>query len=254
MGNMKRLLPGAVLMALLLGCGESSTSPGDSGGGGGGGGQVPPPAVLLRDIVIPHLPSPYYHFEYDATGRVTTASFASGFTMYQVIYQGDRISELRNNTLGNEDRLEYAYDGAGRVTRINYVRPNDLVFTRLSLSYVGEKLSSLERQRLISGTFVVDKTMAFSYYPDGNLEELTEHRPAIRGSSPKRPHSTGSNSTTARSTSTPSACSMTSSSITSCCYRESNCRRGTPRGSPTRETAATTRSITSTATTTWTVL
>jgi len=60
MGSMKRLMPGAVLMALFLGCGESSTSPGNS-----------PPAVLLRDIVIPHLPSPYYHFEYDATGRGT---------------------------------------------------------------------------------------------------------------------------------------------------------------------------------------
>jgi len=41
MGSMKRLMPGAVLMALFLGCGESSTSPGNS-----------PPAVLLRDIVI----------------------------------------------------------------------------------------------------------------------------------------------------------------------------------------------------------
>jgi len=178
MRSMKRLMPGAVLVALFLGCGES-TSPGDSGGG-----QVPP-AVLLRDVVIPNLPSPYYHFEYDATGRVTAASFASGFTMYQVIYQGDRISELRNNTLGNQDRLEYTYDGAGRVTRINYVRPNDSVFTRLALTYAGERLAGLERQRLLSGTFVVDKTMAFSYYPDGNLEELTEHHPAIGGMQPE---------------------------------------------------------------------
>ena len=132
--------------------------------------------------------------------------------------------------------------------------PNDSVFTRLALTYAGEKLASLERQRLLSGTFVVNKTMAFSYYPDGNLEKLTEHYPAIGGCSPKRPPSTGSNSTTARSTSTASACSMTSSSITSCCYRECNCRKGTRRGSPTRETATTTRSTTSTATTAWTVL
>ena len=253
MGNMKRLLPGAVLMALLLGCGESLTSPGDSGGGGGGGGQVPPPAVLLRDIVIPHLPSPYYHFEYDATGRVTTASFASGFTMYQVIYQGDRISELRNNTLGNEDRLEYAYDGAGRVTRINYVRPNDLVFTRLSLSYV-ESFSSLERQRLISGTFVVDKTMAFSYYPDGNLEELTEHRPAIGGFQPEA-------TTLDRFEQYDGKINVDAFGLLHDEFFDHlvllpgvQLQKGNPRGSPTRETAATTRSITSTATTTWTVL
>jgi hypothetical protein len=249
MRSMKRLMPGAVLVALFLGCGESSTSPGDSGGGG----QVPP-AVLLRDVVIPNLPSPYYHFEYDATGRVTAASFASGFTMYQVIYQGDRISELRNNTLGNQDRLEYTYDGAGRVTRINYVRPNDSVFTRLALTYAGEKLASLERQRLLSGTFVVDKTMAFSYYPDGNLEELTEHHPAIGGMQPEATTLDRFEQYDARSTSTASACSMTSSSITSCCYRECNCRKGTRRGSPTRETASTTRSTMSTATTARTVL
>jgi hypothetical protein len=177
---MKRLMPGAVLIVLLFGCGESTTGPGNSGGGGGGGGgQVPPAAVLLRDLIIPNLPSPYYHFDYDSTGRLTAASFASGFTMYEVIYQGDRISQLRNNTLGNQDRLEYAYDGAGRVIGVDYVHPNDSVFTRLTLSYDGDKLARLERRRQTAGSFVVDKTTTFSYYPDGNLEELTEHRPAI---------------------------------------------------------------------------
>ena len=182
MGRMKRLVPGAVLAALILGCGDSATSPGNGGGGGGGGGgQDPPPAVLLRDIVIPHLPSPYYHFEYDPTGRVTAASFASGFTMYQVIYQGDQISELRNNTLGNQDRLVYVYNSVGRLIGINYVRPDNAVFTRLSLSYAGDKLTALRRFRLIGGAFLLDKAMAFSYYPDGNLEQLIEIHPEIAG-------------------------------------------------------------------------
>ena len=111
MRRMKRRVAGAILAALALGCGDSATSPdnGGNGGGGGGGGQNPPPAVLLKDIVVPNLPSPYYHFEYDATGRVSAASFASGFTQYQVTYQGDQISELRNNTLGNQDRLVLAF-------------------------------------------------------------------------------------------------------------------------------------------------
>ena len=38
----------------------------------------PAPPVLLRDVVIPNLPAPYYHFEYDTGGRVRAASFASG--------------------------------------------------------------------------------------------------------------------------------------------------------------------------------
>src|SRR3954454_5125555 len=46
----------------------------------------PRPAVLLKDIVIPRLPSPYYHFAYDPTGRMTNASFASDLTSYTLSY------------------------------------------------------------------------------------------------------------------------------------------------------------------------
>src|SRR5262245_53000991 len=76
---------------------------------------APPPTatVLLKDIVIPELPSPYYHFDYDATGRVSNVSFASELTKYDVAYDGDRIKELQNNILVNHDRLVYAYDDAG---------------------------------------------------------------------------------------------------------------------------------------------
>lgn len=174
-----------VLALLLAGCGDSmTTDPGTPGGPGNPPPPPPPAPVLLKDIAIPRLPSPYYHFEYDATGRVSNASFASGLTMYQVVYQGDRISQLVNNSLGNQDRLVYIYDTAGRVGTIDYVHPDATVFTRLNLSYDGEKLTGLVRARELAGSFVVDKTMSFSYYPDGNLEELTEHRPLIEGFQP----------------------------------------------------------------------
>jgi hypothetical protein len=51
--------------------------------------------------------------------------------------------------------------------------------------YAGAQLIGLERQRLHDGSFLVDKTMTFSYYADGNLELLTEHRPAIVGFQPE---------------------------------------------------------------------
>ena len=77
--------------------------------GGDAGITAPPPpeSVLLKDIVIPNLPSPYYHFEYDADGKVSLVSFASGLTSYDVIYASGRISALRNNTIANHDRLVY---------------------------------------------------------------------------------------------------------------------------------------------------
>ena len=142
----------------------------------------PPPAnVLLKDIVIPRLPSPYYHFEYDGQGMVSSVSFASASKTYDVAYAAGRVSELRNNALGNHDRLVYVYDDAGRVAAIRETDENGVVFIALFFTYTGDKLTQLERDRRVTGGFIIDKTMSFSYYPDGNLLELTEHRPAIDG-------------------------------------------------------------------------
>ena len=98
------------------------------------------PVVFLKDVVIPRLPSPYYHFEYDAAGKVSFVSFASDFTRYDVVYNGDRISEMKNNIIVNKDRLQYSYDNAGRVSTVTYADSTGLVYTRLNLSYDGKKL------------------------------------------------------------------------------------------------------------------
>ena len=141
----------------------------------------PPPTVLLKDVMVSTLPSPYYHFEYDAAGRVSIASFASGLTTYDVTYDGSRIVEMRNNTLVNHDRLEYDYDDVGRVSAVRYVDASGRVFTRVDLSYRGQKLTGVARARRVDAGFIVDKTMSLTYLPDGNLLDLTEHRRAIDG-------------------------------------------------------------------------
>jgi hypothetical protein len=151
--------------------------------GSDAGITTPPPAasVLLKDIVIPNLPSPYFHFEYDPQGIVSSVSFASGLKTYDVTYAAGRVSELRNNALGNHDRLVYVYDDAGRVASIRETDETGVVFIVLFFTYSGDRLSALERDRRVTGGFIIDKTMSFSYYPDGNLLELTDHRPAIDG-------------------------------------------------------------------------
>jgi hypothetical protein len=55
------------------------------------------------------------------------------------------------------------------------------VFEFLVLTYDGQKLIRLERHRQVGGAFVIDKTMTLSYFPDGNLRELSQHRPAVAG-------------------------------------------------------------------------
>ena len=145
----------------------------------------PPTSVLLKDIVIPNLPAPYYHFDYDARGILRSVSFASGLTAYDVTYASGRISEIRNNTIANHDRLVYVYDDAGRVVAIRETDESGVVFTALFFTYAGDKLIELERDRRVTGGFIIDKTMSFTYYSDGNLLELTEHRPAIDGLQPE---------------------------------------------------------------------
>ena len=135
----------------------------------------PEPTVLLKDIDIPSLPAPFYHFDYDATGRISAASFASGLTKYDVTYDGGRISDLSNKTLGNQDRLEYTYDDAGHVTLIKYVHADGLVFKTVFFTYNGRLLTRLERDRRVDAGFIIEKTMSFAYGADGNVSQITEH-------------------------------------------------------------------------------
>src|SRR4051812_14090777 len=78
----------------------------------------PPPAgVLLRDVVYDRLPSPYYHFDYDGAGKLSTASFASGAATYSLHYRGDLIDDI-DVAAGATERLFYTYDGSGQVVAI----------------------------------------------------------------------------------------------------------------------------------------
>ena len=170
------LLGLTITVAAVLACGDSQ-GPGEGSGVGGGGSA----AVLLKDVVVAHLPPPYYHFEYEPDGRIKRVSFASDFLIYDVLYQDGRIAELRNDTAGNMDRLQYVYDAAGRVDTVNYVDPTGTVFAKVRLTYNGDKLSKLDRERQLEAGFTIEKTLSFSYYDDGNLEAIVDHRPAING-------------------------------------------------------------------------
>ncbi|HEX6558291.1 MAG TPA: hypothetical protein VF021_02495 [Longimicrobiales bacterium] len=155
----------AGVSALLMGCASDASAP-----------SVPPPPapVLLKEIVIPNLPSPYYHFEYGTDSRVRTVSFASGLRTYDVIYNGARIAELRNNTAGNSDRLVYSYDDAGHVSMVKYIDGGGQVVAVVFLTYSGARLTELERDRKVSAGYLAEKIMSFTYDADGNVFEVTE--------------------------------------------------------------------------------
>jgi hypothetical protein len=160
-----------VLAAALTACESPPTSIVD---------PPPPTRILLKDIEAERLPSPYYHFTYDASGRVTSAAFASGLRTYRVDYDGDRITDMATMFLANNDSLQYGYDDAGRVTLIKYLRGGQIravVFFEFS----GTRLTRVERDVRITAGYIIDKTVTLSYDAAGNLRQMVDHRPAIDG-------------------------------------------------------------------------
>jgi hypothetical protein len=144
--------------------------------------NLPPPpspqpsTVLLKDMVVDRLPSPYYHFEYDASKRVSFVSFASELTRYDVIYDGANISAMRNNILVNKDQLLYVYGSSGDVELIVYTDSTGHSYKTLDLFYNGPKLVRIDRAARSGNTgFVQEKTVTMTYYDDGNLKDITNH-------------------------------------------------------------------------------
>jgi len=137
--------------------------------------------VLLKDVVESSLPSPYYHFEYDSSGKVIFVSFASDLTRYDVVYRRNKISEMKNNILVNKDRLKYVYDSAGRVSTVRYTDSTGAVYAKVDFFYDGKKLIKLKRKQKSGTGFTTDKIMTFTYHTDGNLLELNYHYLPFKG-------------------------------------------------------------------------
>jgi hypothetical protein len=167
-----RFIIGLMTLVLLSACNKKKDE-----------GEIvtPPPAVFLKDITIPGLPSPYYFFDYDASGKISFASHASGDRNYEVLYNGDKISEMRNNNAINKDTLRYTYDAAGKISVINYIDKNNFNYKRCFLTYNGNKLQKIEWEANLVIGFILDRTMAFTYLADGNLSEMTDHVLPVNG-------------------------------------------------------------------------
>jgi hypothetical protein len=158
-----------VLAAVLFSCKKPDSTP------------PPAQAVLLKDIVIANLPSPYYHFDYATNGIAIKASFASGIRTYDLSYEGNKLVEMKNIVLPNRDRLQYIYDENGRVDMIKYINEAGTVFRVCYFTYVGGQLQTMEWEHKVNAGFIIDRTILFVYYPDGNVKEINDHKMPISG-------------------------------------------------------------------------
>lgn len=134
--------------------------------------------VLVKDITMSNLPSPYYHFEYGADSLISHVSFASDYSRYNVFYNGNRVSEMRNNIIVNHDTLRYYYDQEGKVAIIKFINGAGVTFRHIFFTYNGAQLKRIDWDLKEANVgFIIDRTLTFSYFADGNVKEITEHRP-----------------------------------------------------------------------------
>ena len=54
------------------------------------------PVLKVKDINEKNLPSPFYHFEYDDSGKITLAGYSSSLRIYDVNYNGSHIESMEN--------------------------------------------------------------------------------------------------------------------------------------------------------------
>lgn len=166
---MKRFSFAFAILILVTGCKKNDQIP------------VPEPVkpvvadtrpVMLKNIEAERLPSPYYHFEYDALHYVKRVSFASDYFVYDVSYQNMRVSKLIN--VINKDSLVYKYTD-GQVSDIDEFsgRTGKLVFN-YHLSYnSGKQLAQVFWYHYLdAGESFLYKRADLVYHPDGNLASI----------------------------------------------------------------------------------
>lgn len=126
--------------------------------------------ILLKDIEALPLPSPYFHFEYDALHYVNKISFASNLVVYDVAYENKRVKKMTKES--GHDFLVYTYDNNGQASNIDEFSgaTGKASFTYRFLYDSGKQLAHVFwYKHLESGDPMLTKRADLRYYADGNL-------------------------------------------------------------------------------------
>lgn len=163
------LLCVTALLVLFVSCKKEHANP---------GANVPPvitpqnDAPRLKDMIVDRLPSPYYHFDYNDSGRIIGVNYQSGLRIYTVTYTNKKISQMENIIEPVRDRLEYVYEN-GRVIQVNIINRNNLLYRKAFISYnASNQLARVSWEVLDNGGFSSEQMLTFTYHPDGNLKKM----------------------------------------------------------------------------------
>jgi hypothetical protein len=138
--------------------------------------------ILLKDMIVKDLPSPYYHFDYDDSSFITHVNVQSGLAIYDLAYFNGRISQINNNTFVNKDKLQYEYVD-GKVSKIKYIDKEGVFFKQNILTYNSSKQLVTAEWDIINAdeSLTPERVIQLDYYADGNLSQVNDHRMEIPG-------------------------------------------------------------------------
>jgi hypothetical protein len=132
-------------------------------------------SVLLKDVIVTGLPSPYYRFEYDADKYVTEINFADGFNIYELEYSNKKLSKMTNSRIGNQ--LLYTYS-SGNVSLITELTSFDQVVWKYRMAYNNNnQLTEIRWYQFNGGTdSILFRKVLLAYSSDGNLSSRDDYR------------------------------------------------------------------------------
>lgn len=138
--------------------------------------------ILLKDIAIQNLPSPFYHFDYNDSGYITSINYQDGLALYDLFYENGRIDRITDNTVANKDKLQYFYEN-GKVSKINFTSREGILYKQVILNYNNTSQLTKAEWNFVNedASITPEKTIDLSYYADGNLSKVEHHTIEIPG-------------------------------------------------------------------------
>lgn len=133
--------------------------------------------VLLKEVNVERLPSPYFHFTYNDSNFVTGIDFASGLFSWKVEYEKNRVIRMINNILVNHDTLSYKYVN-NQVASIRHTNANTgAPRWRYDFTYSGKNmLTEIRWWSFPTGTdSTLYRKVILQYYADGNLQQYDDY-------------------------------------------------------------------------------
>ena len=134
-------------------------------------------SILLKEVTVSSLPSPYFQFAYDNAGFITHIDFASQLFSWQVQYKNNRVIRLINTNF-NKDTLEYTYVN-NRVAIIRHTSSqNGQLLSQYDFTY--DNTGLLQQMRWWAfpqpgSDSVLSRKVNLVYYATGNLQEYDDY-------------------------------------------------------------------------------